>query len=105
MSEPGFEGFGIPLPAELVDVLRRTTDRAHMTAEAMAARVDSFIAGLDVDGLMALRSILNTGDMTKSLSANFWDGQIVSILRHVHHVDPATGEPDPLLAPPAESAN
>lgn len=98
-----FEGFGIPLPVphELVELLQKHHDVSHMTAEATEARVEAFISGLDVDGLMALRTILNQGDMVKSLSANFWDGQLISILRYVKHVDPATGK-DP-LAPDSTS--
>lgn len=102
MSDESFEGFGVPfpLPAELVDILRKQTDRVHMTAEAMAAQVDGFLAGLDVEGLMSLRIILNTGDMNKSISANFFDGQVLALLKYVHHVDPESGK-DP-LAPPVE---
>lgn len=94
-NDQPFEAFGIPIPTELVDALRKTHDRAHMSAEALAASVDTFISGLDIDGLMALRTILNTGDMTKSISANFFDGQLVAILRYVKGVDPETGK-DPL---------
>jgi hypothetical protein len=94
----GFFG-GLPLPDELKQAIRAAHDQQHMAADAEAARVDSFITGLDVDGLMALRAILNTGDMTKSASANFWDGQLVALLKFVKHVDPFSGEPDPLAQP------
>lgn len=94
-----FEAFGIPIPPEVVQALRKGHDQAHMAAEATAARVDAFLTGLDVDGLLAMRSILNTGDMNKSLSANYWDGQLVALLRYVHHVDPDTGL-DPLAPDP-----
>lgn len=89
------EAFGIPLPEGLAKAFKETHDRMRMAAEANEARVDAFLAGLSVDGLMALRTILCTGDMAKSCSANFWDGQIVSILKYVHKVDPDTGK-DPL---------
>jgi hypothetical protein len=102
MSEgPSFEGFGIPIPPEIADLLRKSHDQQHMTAEATAARVDAFISGLDVDSLMALRTILNQGDMIKSMSANFWDGQLVAILKYVKGVDPETGK-DPLEMPAKE---
>lgn len=94
-DEQPFDGFGIPLPAGLVEALNRHHDHAQMTAEALAARVDTFLSGLDVDGLMALRTMLNTGDMTKSITANFFDGQLVAILRYVKGVDPESGK-DPL---------
>lgn len=99
-DESPFEGFGIPLPlpAELIETLRKQHDQAHMAADAEVARIDRFISGLDVDGLLALRVILNTGDMSKSVSANFFDGQLVSILKYVHGVDPASGK-DPLAIP------
>jgi hypothetical protein len=104
MSESGGFEFvgGMPIPPEIGELLSKLHDRAHMTAEAEAARVDNFLANLDVDGLLALRAILNTGDMKASASANFWDGQLVSILKFIRKVDPATGQPDPLTAPPVE---
>jgi hypothetical protein len=110
MSDDGFDaiGFPLPIPKEIADLLRKGHDQAHMSAEANAARVDRFIAGLDVDGCMAFRSILNMGDMRQSMSANFWDGQIYSILKYIHRVDPETGQPDPLsnlTAPPTDTAD
>jgi hypothetical protein len=90
-----FEAFGLPLPPELGELLKRQHDRAHIAADANQARIDRFLTALDVDGLMAMRTILCMGDMAKSLSANFWDGQVVSLLRYVHKVDPDTGK-DPL---------
>lgn len=89
-----FGPFGLPLPAELVQRIQNQHEQMHMSAEAEAARVERFIASLDVDSLLALRHILNTGDMRDSKSANFIDGQLVAILRHVKHVDPASGEPN-----------
>lgn len=96
MSEDPFGAFGIPLPPELLESFRKHNDRAHMTAEAMVTRVDTFLSGLDVDGLLALRTMFNTGDLNRSVMANFFDGQLVAILRYVHHVDPETGEKNPL---------
>lgn len=96
MSEDPFGAFGIPLPPELMEAFRKQHDQAHMTAEAMSARVDTFLAGLDVDGMLALRTMFNTGDLNKSVMANFFDGQLVAMLRYVHHVNPETGEKDPL---------
>lgn len=89
--------FGVPLPVPpaLAELLRKGVDQTQMTAESLAAQVERFVSGLDVDGLMALRIMLNTGDMGKSLTAQFFDGQLVAILRYVHHVDPDSGK-DPL---------
>lgn len=92
-DQSGPEGFGIPIPRELAEMLQRQHDQAHMRADANAARVDRFLSSLDADGLMALRSVLCSGDMNKSCSANWYDGQAVSILRYVHKVDPDTGDP------------
>lgn len=96
-DDDGMAGFGmaLPIPRSLINAMRKDHDEAHMSAEAKEAQVERFISGLDVDGLMALRTILNTGDMSTSQSANFWDGQVFSILRYVKHVDPFTGK-DPL---------
>lgn len=94
-DESPFEGFGIPVPPELAAVLQQAHDRISIAADAEAARIDRFLTGLDVDGLLALRRILNTGDMRKTASANFWDGQIVAIMKFVRGVDPDTGK-DPL---------
>jgi hypothetical protein len=97
----GFGGFAFPIPPELEEALQKAHDQAHMRAEATAARVDNFLATLDVDGCIAMRTILNTGDMKGSVIANFFDGQMVAMLRYRHHVDPETGEPDPLTTAPA----
>lgn len=94
-DESGFMGIPLPIPNEIIDALRKDHDRTHMVVDAAAARLDAFISGLDVDGLLALRTILNTGDMAKSVMANFFDGQLTAILRYVKGVDPETGK-DPL---------
>lgn len=94
-DEPFAFGLPLPIPPELAEVLAKRHDMNHMAVEATTARVEAFLSGLDVDGLMAMRTILNQGDMTKSLTANFFDGQLVSILKYVKHVDPETGK-DPL---------
>lgn len=100
-EESSFEGFGIPIPAGIIDELKKQHDRAHMSAEANQARIDRFLTELDVDGLLALRTILNMGDLDKNPTACFWDGQILSLLRYVHKVDPYTGR-DPLDPPDAD---
>lgn len=90
-------GLSIPVPKELAERLARKHDQEHMMVEAAMARLDAFLTGLDVDGLLSLRLILGQNELASSPTANFWDGQCVALLRYVHHVDPGTGK-DPLAA-------
>lgn len=92
MSDDFPEGFAFPLPPQIGEALQRQHDSMHMVAEALEVRIERFLSGLDVDGLLAMRTILCTGDMAKSNSANFFDGQIVAILRYVKGVDPDSGK-------------
>lgn len=94
MSQNPFEGL---LPPELTELLQKQHDRANIAADANQARIDNFLTSLDVDGLMAMRTILNMGDLGRNPTACFWDGQIVSLLRYGHKVDPDSGR-NPLEA-------
>lgn len=94
-DDDGPRGFGIsiPMPAQIVQALAAEHDRAHMSAEDRTARVEQFIDGLDVEGLLALRTILNAGGDAKRhwAMSQYLDGQVVTLLRRVHGVNPETG--------------
>ena len=109
MSDDDTDGapmFGpIPVPAGVFEAIQRGHEAAHMRAESREARIEHLLDTLDVEGLLALRLILNHGDQDSAWAMNqYYDGQVASILRRVHQVDPYTGE-DPtqalLAAPPA----
>jgi hypothetical protein len=61
-----------------------------MIGSQMAARIDNVLDGLDVEELMVLRIILGHGAEHLSLYSRI-DGQIIALLRRVHHVDAETG--------------
>lgn len=62
----------------------------RMAAEFTQLNFTNFIDGLSIDQLLALRRMLCSDN--DSVSNNFFDGQIFSILRLVHKVDPVTGK-------------
>lgn len=102
-NQPIFGG-ALPIPSGLVAALTADHDRAHMRAEERDARITRFLDSLDVDQLMALRSILNMGGPDTAFGLNqYYDGQAATLLRVVHHVDPDTGE-DPLAQLKADSS-
>jgi hypothetical protein len=71
--------------------MRHAHDMHQMDAEQRASGVQRFLDGLDVESALALRDILNA-DQT-SVTNQFFDGQVVGLLRYVHRVDPGTGDP------------
>lgn len=89
------EGFGFAIPAGLIAQIQKAEEHARMMTDANEARIDAFLSGLDVEQLLALRTLLNAGEMKKTAEANYFDGQCVAILRYVHKVDPYTGK-DPM---------
>lgn len=82
----------VPVPAEVLAGMVRHADLHAMDRQQRQLRLDRFLDGLDVDGLLALRDLLNHD--TDSSMNNYFDGQIRTLLRRIHHVDPRTGEPE-----------
>lgn len=87
---PGGFGFAIPVPPEMAEALGRMHDRAHMHAEARTQAIYSLLDRLPPDDLLTLRDILRAPRSAR----NRIDGQVVSIMRVVHHVDPYTARPE-----------
>jgi hypothetical protein len=58
-----------------------------MEIQSIEARLNLFLDGLDVEGLLCLRRILNCD--RESPSNNYFAGRIDTLLRVVHHVDEA----------------
>jgi hypothetical protein len=103
-GEPEREGFAIPIQAllgglgEAAAEARAAHDRIHMEAESAFQRISNFLDGLNVEQLMALRHILTVRKGMAFVSNRHLDGQVVALLRAVHHVDPDTGlRPDEAL--------
>ncbi len=91
-DHPHIHGFAALPLGEMLGVARHEHDRAQIRSAEMRATIFGFLDGLDVDQLRALRLILNMcGDSDRELS-EFFDGQVVSIMRLVHHVNPDTGQ-------------
>lgn len=86
-------GFAVPLPSGMIEAIAASHDRHHMSAHDAANRNAAFLDSLNVEQLVALRGILCADN--ESASNNFFDGQVYSILRVVHRVDPYSGR-DPL---------
>ena len=78
-----------PLVLDIGGALRAAHERHHMESEDRAASVDRLLDGLNVEQLIALRYLLNQD--SKSAMNNYFDGQVITLLRRVHGVDPVTG--------------
>jgi hypothetical protein len=99
----GVAGFAIQMPGGLGEFLHRHArdhDRHHMEIESLEMRIHNFLDGLDVEQLLVLRRILNAD--RDSAPNNYFDGQIVAILRVVHHVN-AEGKTQAELLAEAEA--
>lgn len=70
---------------------RAQHDRYHMAQEELSRSIDRLLDELNVDQLMSLRKIFAME--RDSAIMNNLDGQVISILRRVHHVDSMTGDP------------
>jgi hypothetical protein len=68
---------------------REAHDRAHMNRDALINRIYAYLDRASKEDLLVLREMLVMDP--KSWSNNYFEGQIVSILRLAHHVDPDTG--------------
>jgi hypothetical protein len=86
-------GFAVPVPLnQLFEGLKSQHDREHLAHDAMTMRLNNFLDEMSVEQLMTLRHILNQDQ--DSTSNNFFDGQIYTLLRIVHHVDANSGKPE-----------
>lgn len=92
----GVHGFGFPLPPGLADVITGQRDRQVMGAQVAETEVQHFLDGLDVGQLLALRRILCMDN--DSSTNNYFDGQVVTLLRVVHKVDAWSGKPADISA-------
>jgi hypothetical protein len=81
-DDPGVHLVGFSAMSEMAD-------RARMEAEVQQATVYRFLDELAPEQLVALRMILNQD--SKSAMNNYWDGQVATLLRRIHGVDPWTG--------------
>jgi hypothetical protein len=87
--EPHLHGFAMRVPEGLIRAMEHEHDRAHMEVESFQQRIFSFFDSLNVEQLMTMRTILNAD--AKSWANNYFEGQVVTILRLIHGVDPDTG--------------
>ncbi len=83
MSDDEQQRFIVP------DIFLAEHQRQCLDTEARTNRMNRLLDSLSVEGLLALRDILHYDP--SSPGNNYWDGQIVAILRLVHGVDPETG--------------
>lgn len=100
---PGGMGFAIPIGHMLERAVREhaeSHDRHHMQVESIELRINNFLDGLDVEGLLVLRRILNAD--RDSASNNYFDGMCVTLLRVVHKVDTEGKTEAEILAAEAE---
>jgi hypothetical protein len=82
---PHFHGIAIPVP----DGVFPDPRRARMAADEREASVNDLLDSLNVQQLVALRRLLNMDQ--ESAMNNYVDGQVVTLLRRIHNVDPHTG--------------
>lgn len=71
------------------DLDERWRERHDMEIESIQARLNLFLRGLDVEGMLCLRRILNCD--RESPSNNYFAGRIDSLLDVIHHVNNAQG--------------
>ncbi len=64
-------------------------DHREMHRDALEQQIYDFIDGLSAKQASTLRRVLNMDQ--KSVMNQYYDGQLVGLLRYVHHVDPETG--------------
>lgn len=97
---PGLRQFlgAIEIPLEGI---REDEQRRHLRAHDRQNRLYAFLDGLDPEGLLVLRSILNNGGEDGAWASNqYIDGMVVTLLRIKHDVDPDHPEDDPRLQAP-----
>lgn len=66
-------------------------EQMHMTELATNQRIANFLDSADIETLFVLRLILAQAQDRMAVYTRL-DGQIVALLRAVHHVDPDTGQ-------------
>lgn len=92
MSDDGPESFGgffeTILPPELLAAAKAEHEKTHMRAEELGLQVENLIDTLTPDQLLVMRKILRM----RRQALYHLDGQIMTVMRISHHVDPETGE-------------
>lgn len=90
-EEEHVHGFGIPLPAGLVQAITEGHETRLGLAEDRYNQAMRWLDSLDVEGLMALRWVLSVGDGDDATANNKWfDGICFQLLR-AKGVSPQTG--------------
>lgn len=94
MSDDGEElhahGFGFEIPAGMVRAITQDHDTRRGRAQDRYNLAMRWLDNLDVEGLLALRWILQTDAEDAYGNTRFFDGMCVQLLR-AKGVDPATG--------------
>jgi hypothetical protein len=85
--------------SELLETQQKAHDRRHMALDVVMTEVYNFLDGLNVTQLLAMRRILNLGDGGECVNNNYIDGQVITLLRRVHNVNPSTGDSLELRVP------
>jgi hypothetical protein len=97
-EQPAMGLFAGPI-SELFESQQKAQDRRHMAVEVVMTEIYEFLDGLSVTQLLALRRVLNLGDGSECANNNYIDGQIITLLRRVHNVNPLSGESLELRVP------
>lgn len=80
-----FEGI---LPPELLAAAKAEHEKTHMRADELGLQIENLIDTLTADQLLVVRKILRM----RRQALYHLDGQIMTVMRLSHHVDPDTGE-------------
>lgn len=89
--EHDHHAIGIPLPPGMIRAMMAGHDNAHARAEERHNASMRWLDGLDVEGLLCLRWVLQTNDPDEAYGNNrYYDGMAVQLLR-AKGVDPRTG--------------
>lgn len=74
-------GFGFEIPAGLVEAMTHGQDTRRAVAQDRYNLAMSWLDGLNVDGLMALRWILATDAEEAYANSRYFDGMCTQLLR------------------------
>jgi len=90
-DQPHVHGFGVEIPVEMMAAIAAGHDNRRVRAQDRNNMTMSWLEALDVEGLMAVRWILQVGDGNEAYANNkFFDGIAYQLLRS-KGVDPNTG--------------
>lgn len=89
-EQDGPRAFGFAVPASAVfEHMHAHQDHHDMENATMAQRINALFDSLDVEQLVTLRRMFAMDG--RSGMNNYFEGQIVTMLRRVHNVDPESG--------------